>query len=98
MMPQTTMITAIHLRAPKRGQRQIARHLEKEVSREEDSRTQAVNFIAESQLPLHLESGESHVDSIQVGNDVKEKQEGQQSPGQLGDDLGAEINSSERMA
>ena len=34
------------------GQRQIARHLEKEISGEEDSRAQTVNFIAESQLSL----------------------------------------------
>ncbi len=94
MMPHTTMITAIHLARAKAGQREIAGHLEKEVSGEEDSRAQTVDFVAESQLPFHLQGGKSDVDSIQVGDDVKNKQKGQQPPGKLGDDFRAEVNSS----
>ena len=80
----------------KAGQRQIARHLEKEISREKDSGPQAIDFIAESQLPFHLEGGEPDIDSIQISDDIKKKKEGQQPPRKLGDDFSAEINSSER--
>ena len=86
-------MTAIHLRDAKPRQRQIAGHLEKEISGEENPRAQTIDFVAESQLPFHLQGGESDVDSIQVGDDVKEKKEGQQPPGKLGDDFGAEVSS-----
>ena len=77
------------------GQRQIAGHLKKEISGKEDTGAQAIDFIAEAQLPLHLQGGKSDIDSIQVGDDIKQKQEGQQAPGKLGDDSGAEVNSSQ---
>ncbi len=92
--PQTTMITAIHLSRAKASQREIARHLEKEISSEENSGTQAIDFVAESQLSFHLEGGKSDIDAIQVGDDVEKKQERQQPPRKLGDDVGAEVNSS----
>ncbi len=77
------------------GQSQVAGHLKKEISGKEDTGAQAIDFIAEAQLPLHLQGGKAHIDSIQVGDDIKQKQEGQQAPGKLGDDSGAEVNSSQ---
>jgi hypothetical protein len=40
------------------------------------------------QLPGHLQLGKAHIDSVEVGNDVKEKQEWQESSGELGDNGG----------
>ena len=77
------------------SQRQVAGHLKKEISRKEDARAQTIDFIAEAQLPLHLKGGKTDIDSIQVGDDIKQKQEGQQPPGKLGDDSGAEVYSSQ---
>src|SRR2546430_1420553 len=39
-------------------QRQIAWHLEAEVSRKEKARSQSINGIVQRKLPLHLQGGE----------------------------------------
>ena len=78
------------------GQSQVAGHLKKEISGKEDSCAQAIDFIAEAQLPFHLQGGKTHVDAIQVGDDIKQETGRAAAPGKLGDDSGAEINSSQR--
>ena len=61
----------------------IARHFEDEVADEEDARAEPVYRIAVLEVARHLQLGESHIDAIQEGNDVTQKQERNQTRGGL---------------
>ena len=58
----------------------IAGDLEQEVADEEDAGAEAVDRIAEVEVDSHPQLGEADVDSVQVGRDVAEEQQGDQAP------------------
>jgi len=64
-------------------QYQIARNLEQEVAEEKDPGKQAVLFARQSELAVHVECREPHIDSVEVGDHVQHEQEGQQMPAHL---------------
>ena len=69
-----------------------------EIAGEEDARAQTVRFVAKTQLPSHLpRAAETYIDAIKVVDDIKQKEKRQQPPCQLGEDLGANVNSGWRV-
>ena len=59
----------------------VARNLEQEVSDEKDARTQPINGLTEPQIVQHLEFGETHIHTIEIGRAVAAEQQGKHAPG-----------------
>src|SRR5690606_35508776 len=57
--------------------------LEEEVADEEEAGAQPVHGFAELQVGEHVQLGEADVDAVEVGDDVAQHQERQQSPRHL---------------
>ena len=52
-------------------QHEVAGYLKHKIADEKYSRTQSINTVAEVQLPLHLQSSEGHVDTVEIGHQVE---------------------------
>jgi len=74
--PHTTMSSEDPASSADLLQDQIARYLEEEIAGKENARRQSVNPVAEVELLAHLELGEANVNSVQIGDDVQEKEKG----------------------
>src|SRR5262249_4434141 len=66
-------------------QGQVAWHLQEQIAKEEDPKPRTENFVAEAKLRPHLEGGKTHVDTVQIINDVQQKEKWQK-PYQKGTD------------
>ncbi len=82
-MPQTIMMGPSQYFAPIFLERHIAGHFEEEVADEKDACASSVNGIADSEILLHLQLRESNVHPINISEDVAEKQERNDTPGNL---------------
>src|SRR5262249_54305171 len=60
-------------------QREVARDLEHHVAQEKDSGAETIGRRGEMQDAVHLQRREAHVDAIEVGEDVQEKQKRNQA-------------------
>ena len=65
-------------------QQQIAGYLEDQITKEKNARSKALNRVAERQIVLHLQLGEAHIDTIEIGGDVTNKEQRQQTQRDLG--------------
>ena len=66
--------------------RKITRNLEQEISSEEHARAETVDCVVKMQFLLHLKRSKTHIDTIQIGDDIEEKKKRHQPPGQLAND------------
>ena len=62
-------------------QNQVARNLKQEVARKKNACAQTKYAIGETQVVGHLKAGKTHVDPIQICDEVKDEEEGQEPPG-----------------
>ena len=58
----------------------VARNLERHVAQKEDAGAEAVGPRGKPERLIHLQRGESDVDSVEVGDDVEKKEKGNQAP------------------
>src|SRR5207237_1665704 len=56
-------------------EQQVARHLEEEVTDEEDAGTAAIDPVVEAEICPHLERCEADIDAVEVGDDVEHEHE-----------------------
>ena len=61
----------------------IARHLKEAITEKEHSGTEAENGRIELQSGIHLQSGETDVDPVEPGHNVKEKKKRDKAKGDL---------------
>ena len=61
-------------------QRQVCGNLKQKIAEEENSRAEAVDRVAETELRLHLQGGEADVDAVEIGDNVEEKEKRKQAP------------------
>ncbi len=59
---------------------EITRHLEQDVPDEEDTCPKPVHRVAETKVLIHLKRREADVDAVQVGDDIKEEHERDDTP------------------
>ena len=68
-------------------QDEVARHFEDEIADEKEARAEAVNAVENGRIDaqhfLQMQLGEADIDAVDVGDDVTEKEQRQEAPGDL---------------
>src|SRR5208283_4923683 len=59
----------------------VGRHFKEKITKEKNSCADSVDCFTHAQVMLHLEFCKTHVDTVYVGQDVTEEQEGDEVPG-----------------
>jgi hypothetical protein len=66
-------------------QNNVRGHLEQKIRKEEDARAEAKRRLGELEVGVHRQFGEADVHPIEIGDEIAEDQEGEESPRQLRD-------------
>ncbi len=59
---------------------QRSRNLKQKVARKKNPRAQSEYAIGEAQIVRHLQAGKTHVDAIEIRDEIKNEEKRQQSP------------------